>query len=118
MGSRETDALVAQKIFGKTSCLCCHGCTCDIHDGPHYSGILEESMKVFDRMRELGHRWLLNADEMGFHLRRVACVTRDLERDEKKYTVDLPLGTAKTLKDLPPVICEAALQSLENVKVS
>lgn len=81
--------------------------------GPHWSSDLEAAMRVFDRMRGLGHRWLLNADEEGFHLRRVVWIVHDGDRDEKKYTVDKPLGWAKTLAQLPKVICKAALEEIE-----
>lgn len=73
---------------------------------------LLDAMRLFDEMRKKGHRWLLNADDTGFHLRRVVWVRRDLERDEKSYTVDSPLGTAKTLEELPSVIQEAASREL------
>lgn len=83
---------------------------------PRYSTQVAPAMVVFDRMRELGHRWLLNADEVGFHLRHVASVTHDLDRDEKRYQVDRPLGSAKTLEELPKVICEAALREIKGSK--
>lgn len=73
---------------------------------------LVEAMQVFDQMRKQGHRWLLNADDTGFHLRRVVLVKYDMEREEKVYTVDRPLGTAKTLEELPSVIQEAASREL------
>lgn len=85
---------------------------------PAYSMDIGQAMKVFDRMRELSHRWLLNADDAGFHLRRVVLVKHDLEADEKSYTADKPLGWAKTLADLPKVICEAALRELEGAHQS
>lgn len=81
-----------------------------------YSKDLGHAMLVFNRMRNLGHRWLMNADIEGFHLRRVACVMRDLSRDEKQYLSDLPLGTAKTLDELPKVICLAALKEIKEAK--
>lgn len=81
--------------------------------GPHWSSDVAAAMRVFDRMRELGHRWLLNADEAGFHLRRVVWVVEDGERGEKTYTVDKPLGWAKNLAQLPQVICQAALHEIE-----
>lgn len=80
--------------------------------GPHWSVDLAPALRVFDRMRSLGHRWLLNADQEGFHLRRVAWVAHDGQRDEKTYTVDKPLGSAKTLDELAKLICEAALKEL------
>lgn len=81
---------------------------------PHYSTQLEAAMEVWDYARKkYGARWLLNADEEGFHLRRVVWVTHDGERDEKTYTADKPLGWAKTIEDLPKVICNAALGEQE-----
>lgn len=85
---------------------------------PDYTRDIGLAMEVFDRMRELGHRWLINADEVGFHLRHVACVRHDLEENEKSYTVDRPLGTGKTLKEFAKVICEAALRELEGAHQS
>lgn len=84
---------------------------------PPFSTDLKEAMRILDKMRELGYRWLLNADTEGFHLRRVALVKMDLERDEKGYTCDRPLGWAKTLEELPLVICKAALQEIKTKSV-
>lgn len=80
-------------------------------DLPHYSTQIDDAMKIWDYVRKkFEARWLLNADTEGFHLRRVVWVTHDGEKDEKKYTVDKPLGWAKKIEDLPKVICEAALR--------
>lgn len=78
-------------------------------DLPHFCTKLEQAMKVWDHLRSQGHRWLLNADMEGFHLRRVACVTFHGEVNEKDYRADKPLGWAKTIEDIPRVICEAAI---------
>lgn len=120
-GDVQTDAEVARKVMGLTVvddevsyrgvALDCAGI--DGRDLPHFSTDLAEAMKVMDRMRELRHRWLLNMDEGGFHLRRVVCVHQDDIRGEKEYTCDLPLGWAKRLEDLPKVICDAALKEME-----
>lgn len=80
---------------------------------PYYSRDLDQAMKVLDRMRDLGHRWLMNIDDAGFHLRHVICVHQNDIEGEKEYTCDRPLGTAKKLEDLPKVICEAALKETE-----
>lgn len=85
---------------------------------PAYISDIGQAMKVFDRMRELGHRWLINADEAGFHLRHVVCVHHDGVKDEKNYTVDRPLGTGKTLREFAKAICEAALTELEGAHES
>ncbi len=89
----------------------CFQCANDLHADKElfekrWNDAMEE-LRAFDLMRMDGHRWLINADEAGFHLRRVALVKHDLERDEKVYTADLPLGTARTPEDLPRVIREA-----------
>jgi hypothetical protein len=65
------------------------------------------SMMLLDKMRQKGHRWLINMEPGGFYLRRVVWVTEHMERGEKTYTVDKPLGWAKTLDDLPLVIAKA-----------
>lgn len=82
---------------------------------PHFTSNIVNALQILDRMRELGHRWLLNADTEGFHLRRVVLVKHDLERDEKSYVVDRPLGWARSLEDLPKIICEAALKEIKSV---
>jgi Phage ABA sandwich domain len=82
-------------------------------DLSHYSTQMEEAMKVVDQMRKSGHRWLINIDTEGYHLRRVVFVAHNGERDEKTYTVDRPLGTTKGIEDLPRVICQAALKEHE-----
>lgn len=83
---------------------------------PRFSSDLPSAMLVLDKMRELGHRWLLNIDTEGFHLRRVALVKFDQARDEKSYTCDRPLGWAKTLGELPKIICLAAFQEIKETK--
>lgn len=118
--SFELDVQVAEKVMGLRknpdvafTWLDERGWTAFDTTGPRWSSDIAAAMRVFDRMRDLGHRWLLNADAAGFHLRHVAYVRHDLEPDEKVYAVDRPLGTAKTLAQLPKVICEAALQEIE-----
>lgn len=137
----ELDDLVSEKVMGvvwdEKRCRTCgwplrerieDGCVpenCALRPGPDtpvsqaapYSKDLALAMKVFDRMRELGHRWLLNADDGGFHLRRVVSVLHDMEKDEKRYTVDKPLGWVSSLQDLPVLICNASIQELEDVRV-
>lgn len=83
---------------------------------PSFSTKLEEAMLLFNRMRNLGHRWLLNMDLEGFHLRRVISVLRGVYGDEKQYLSDFPLGSAATLAELPMVICLAALKEIKEVK--
>jgi hypothetical protein len=79
-------------------------------DLPYYCTQIEAAMEVWDHVRKkYGARWLLNADEEGFHLRRVVWVVFRGEKNEKDYTADKPLGWAKKIEDLPRVICEAAL---------
>jgi hypothetical protein len=53
-------------------------------------------------------RLLIVADSAGFHLRRMVSSTHDGIRDETLYTADKPLGTAKTIGELPALI-QAAL---------
>lgn len=84
-------------------------------DLPCYSEDVKHAMMVFDRMREKGFRWLLNADSAGFHLRNVVCVHQNDVEDEKEYTCDRPLGTAKELGNLPRMICEAALKEMSEI---
>lgn len=79
---------------------------------PAYSSDVGLAMRVLDRMRSLGHRWLVNADENGLHLRRVACVVRDWERDEKRYVADRPLGWSRTLDGFARAVCEAAVREV------
>lgn len=84
---------------------------------PHYSTQLDAAMEVWDHVRKVnGARWLLNVDEEGFHLRRVAWVVFRGEKDEKDYTADKPLGWAKKIQDLPRVICQAALDEQAEAK--
>ena len=122
MEPRELDIQVAEKVMDIRVCHCWFS----LNSGPQrecekcgrrppapYSANVDQAMKVFDRMRELGHRWLLNADAGGVHLRRVVCVHQNDIRQEKEYTSDRPLGSAAKLEDLPKVICEAAVQELE-----
>lgn len=85
-------------------------------DLPHYSTQIDDAMKVVDHMRKNGHRWLINIDAEGYHLRRVVWVAHDGIKNEKTYTVDKPLGTTKQVEELPRVICEAALKELEVLK--
>jgi len=80
---------------------------------PFFSTNLAWAMKVWDVLRKKGVRWLLSVDDQGYHLRHVACVRHDMVPDEKVYTVDRPLGTAKRIEDLPRVICEAALKEVD-----
>lgn len=85
--------------------------TCQImKELPRWSSDIAEAMQILDHMRVLGYRWLISVDEVGFHLRNVVFLQHDLDADEKTYTVDRPLGTAKTLSALPKVICEAAVR--------
>lgn len=117
----ELDIQVAEKVMGLTVVKAdanyrgveLQKAVSDGLDLPHYSEKIDCAMKVFNRMREKGHRWLLNADDAGFHLRRVACVHQNDIAGEKEYTCDLPLGTAKIFDDLPRVICEAAIHQSE-----
>lgn len=81
-------------------------------DLPKYSTQMEEAMQVWDHVRKNGARWLLNVDMEGFHLRRVAWITHNGEKDEKDFMADKPLGWAKKIEDLPKVICNAALNEL------
>ena len=83
------------------------------HDLPHFCTKIQEALKVVDQMRNAGHRWLINIDTEGYHLRRVVWVVHNGERDEKTYTVDRPLGTSKKIEDLARVICQAALNEQE-----
>lgn len=80
---------------------------------PRFSSEPGEAMKVIDAMRKRGHRWLLNADQDGLHLRRVVWVVHDGIKDEKKYTCDKPLGTAKNLEDFAAMVCRAALEEVK-----
>lgn len=47
---RVLDAAIMLKVFGKTSCLCCHshGTVCEIHDGPSYSTDLVQAWTLVD----------------------------------------------------------------------
>lgn len=79
-------------------------------DLPLYSTQIADAMEVWDHARRTyGARWLLNVDEEGFHLRRVAWVTFHGEKNEKEYRADKHLGTCKKLEDVPKMICNAAL---------
>lgn len=103
--SRGLDRAVAVKVMGLRRLA--------LKKTPKYSTDIKEAMKVVDQMRQKGHRWLLVASAQGFFLRHLASVTHDLERDEKMYTADRPIGmVATTVDELPKVICEAALEEI------
>lgn len=111
---RKLDTEVAQKVMGTPyACRCENLCRCHPRL-PEFSKDIGLAMKVFDRMRELGHRWLINADDAGFHLRHVASVHHDLDRNEKTYTVDCPLGSGKTIEEFAEAICSAAVYWVED----
>lgn len=77
---------------------------------PAYSTDLASAIDLLDSLRKMGHRVLINIDDVGFHLRRVALVHHDGERDERNYNCDMPLWTAKTQDELPKGICLSALR--------
>lgn len=52
---RKLDALIAEKVFGKTSCLCAHGCACDIHDGPNYSSDIKVAWQIVELLNFMIH---------------------------------------------------------------
>lgn len=49
--NRELDWLVAKEVFGKQSCVCCHGCACDIHDCPAYSTDPKAVREVLEKLK-------------------------------------------------------------------
>ena len=83
---------------------------------PKYSSDLIDAMQVVDRMRKLGHRWMIVFGEEGYFLRHLVNVTHDLERDEKRYTADRPMGgplVPQTAAQLARAICIAALDEIK-----
>jgi len=59
---RKLDALVVEKVFGKKSCLCCHGCACEIHDSPNYSTDLIAAWRLVERFGFMIHPCGLGSD--------------------------------------------------------
>lgn len=70
-----------------------------------YSSDIGEAMKVFQKMRELGHRWMLIGGGDGFNLQRLVNEPYDLDCDKA-------FGTAQTLHQLAQLICEVAVEEI------
>jgi len=109
------DGLVSQDVMGVDPIKVCEYFNDSDHDELHcslpgYSTDMTSAMTLLDELRKKGHRVLINIDDAGFHLRRVAFVHHDGIKDEKNYTCDMPLWTAKKLSELPKAICLAALK--------